>query len=129
MIYHCLPLLHVRFAIFTKVLNEMVGIERNAKSLTPLTSLTGADFRVLEGPGTARADEAVFLQSNLTAFRSEVDAALMRLTPSRDIERMEFGGRVYRVVRTGHGSVQVQSADRNRLVATDRSPAAPGPVA
>ena len=107
----------------------MVGFKRNAKSLTSLTSLTGADFRVLEGPGTARADEAAFLRSNLTEFRSATDSALMRLGPSRNVERIEFGGRVYRVVRTGQGSVQVQSADRNRLVATDRSPSSPGPVA
>lgn len=67
----------------------MVGIERNAKSLTSLTSLAGADFRVVTGWGGAGTAEADII------------------------------GRRYRVLRTGMGYVQILALTGKRQIATN----------
>lgn len=97
----------------------MVGIERNAKSLTSLTSLTGADFRVVTGWGGARKAEAELLRQDMDEFVSRALAALAALSDRQSVGRFKFGGRSYRVLRTGLGYVQILASTGKRQVATN----------
>lgn len=100
----------------------MVGFERNAKSLTSLTSLTGADFRVVTGWGGARAQEAGAIEQDMDGFVTGAIAALTALTGRKSVGRFRFGGQSYRVLRTGMGYIQILASSGRRLIATN-SPA------
>lgn len=97
----------------------MVGFERNAKSLTSLTSLTGADFRVVTGWGGAGTAEADVIGRYMDEFVALALSALAALTGRQSVGRFRFGGRRYRVLRTGMGYVQILASTGKRQIATN----------
>ncbi len=118
-ITHYLYIPHARFAKIPKVSGTLGRFGDNSGLLTSPTALIRAPFRINQGWGGARDSEAQAIRQDMPGFTRAASEALSGLTGKRTVARFRFAGRSYRAVATPVGSVQVQSTDLNRLIASN----------